>query len=171
VINLYNIVKPDPEVNRNEDREMTTMGSCNWGCGMSTKYTVTNKTKTNYRVRGPSKFIISVAKGKTISLTESTTKTSQSEVTGEASQMNAKVMGTLKWGVSTTYSTTQTWVGPPESSSNNSRSYYWVGLYDYGTWKGKRETIQEGEVISTTYYSGSFREYMEYAEYSVDSTY
>jgi hypothetical protein len=166
MINIHNVTEPQAS---KEDDSIQGCGYYNPCVG--SEYTVTSKTKTSYDNMGSSKFIISVPKGSTKSLSSSTTKSTNTSVSGGTSGMNTEVKSQLNWGVSKSYSTSITWSGPPESSKYNSRSYYWAGKYDYGNWRGREDIYSEGEIYETKYYNGNFSEYVRYVEYSVDESY
>lgn len=107
-------------------------------------------------------FIISVAKGATKSLTSTWSSTISSSVSGTA---YASVSAGLTSSITCSHSKTETWSGPPESSSYNCREYR-VKFYRYnGTWLQEATGWPSGH---TSYYNGTFTEPSRYLEYSRD---
>lgn len=110
--------------------------------------------------------IISVAKGQTVTLTQSTTKEISSSITAKAGAPTAEINSNITSKISTTYSKTVTWNGPPESSSYISRMYYWTGFEDRGSYSISGKGNLSGDDYGT--YTGTYTEPTYYVEWSRD---
>lgn len=117
-------------------------------------------------------FIISVAKGATITLSKNWTKTVNTSVSLSSSNPdNVPIPTAGKLGIAASmtaeYSTSRRFSGPPESSVNNSREYRVKFYGDSGTWSAIAEwSINPAARIPI---SGTWKKPTSYAEYSVDS--
>jgi hypothetical protein len=83
--------------------------------------------------------VISVAKGQTVKLTSSRTFTNNLTFSASGTvPSGAQATLGLNPSFSKTYTTEQTFAGPPESSSAISRVYYHTAFYNYINWKIQR---------------------------------
>lgn len=117
----------------------------------------------------PAQFIISVAKGQKIKITESITKKIGSTVSAEGAIPSAglsKVQGSITGEISKTYTKETEFTGPPDSSNFLSRAYYWTGFQDYGTFTLTGKGWPSGDTYGP--YSGSYKEPKYYYEWSRD---
>ena len=112
--------------------------------------------------------IISVAKGSTKTLTSSVTKRTKKSIDWNGAvptSASNKLCASIKDEVSKTYSITETWKGPPESSSAVSRVYYYTGYRDYGNFTIYGTARPSGQEYK---YTGSYIEPTYYHEWSRD---
>lgn len=122
--------------------------------------TITSKTTTASNYIDKDVFVISVAQGSTVSLTEKWS----SSLAAEATHSDAKVGLKLNGTITKEYSKSQTFSGPPEDSKFNSREYRVRFFADKGTYEGYYETdMGRGPSVS-----GSFKNPLSYAEYKLD---
>lgn len=122
--------------------------------------TITSKTITASNYIDKDVFVVSVAKGATISLTEKWSASLAAEATHSDAKEGLKLNGTI----TKEYSKTQTFSGPPESSQYNSREFRVRFYADKGTYEGYYETdMGRGPSVS-----GSFKNPLRYAEYTID---
>lgn len=110
--------------------------------------------------------IISVAAGKTISLSSSVTKKTSASVGVQASAPKAQINGSITQEISTTYSTNETWTGPSEASGYRSRIFYWTGYVDRGSYSIRGYGNLSGDLYGP--YTGSYTEPTYYIEWSRD---
>lgn len=122
---------------------------------------ITKKTITKSKYVSANYFVISVAKGATVTLGVEWSKSLSASATHSAAKEPLKLNGTI----TKTYSASTKFAGPPENSSYNSRSYRVKFYAEDGTYEGYHihDTGQKIDI------SGSFRNPIEYAAYSVDS--
>lgn len=122
-----------------------------------------------HSTNGAAQFIISVAKGQTISLTSSKTFKAtwgySSSVSLPGSAVG-KLESNLNTEISHTYTTSIQWVGPPESSSAVSRIYYWTPYYDRGDFTITGTGWPSGDSYGP--YTGIFTEPSYFVQWSMD---
>ena len=125
-------------------------------------FDVVTKTTKKSNVVADDRFIISVAKGQTITLGTKKSFSLKNSVTGKATAANLGLEGTL----TVEYTASSTWSGPPESSSYNSREYRVKLFENQGTYTGyqKLNGVRIGDLQS-----GEWTEPSRYAQYSRDS--
>ena len=116
-------------------------------------------TRTNYAVNDH--FIISVAKGQTITLGTKKTFSLKNSVTGKATASELELSGTL----TAEYSASSTWQGPPEDSVYNGREYRVKFYENQGTYTGY--SVLAGILIDELE-SGTWSEPSRYLQYSRD---
>lgn len=122
--------------------------------------TITSKTTTKSNYVDKDVFVVSVAKGSKISLTEKWSASLAAEATHSDAKVGLKLNGTI----TKEYSKTQTFSGPPEDSRYNSREFRVRFYADTGTYEGYYETdMGRGPSVS-----GSFKNPLKYAEYTID---
>lgn len=122
--------------------------------------TITSKTTTASNYIDKDVFVISVAKGSTKTLTESWTASLAAEATHSDAKEGLKLNGTI----TKSYSKTEVFSGPLESSQYNSREFRVRFYADKGTYVGYYETdMGRGPEVS-----GSFKNPLRYAEYTID---
>ncbi|MGN1070690.1 MAG: hypothetical protein ACI4P5_09745 [Candidatus Fimadaptatus sp.] len=125
-------------------------------------FELVSKTTTKTRAVAQDNFIISVAKGQTITLGKEKTFNLKCTVTGKSSAAQLGLEGNL----SVKYSASSTWVGPSESSEYNSREFR-VKMYEnQGRYTGYQRI---GGVRVGDLQSGTWTEPAGYAQYSIDS--
>lgn len=125
---------------------------------MGVEITKRNTTQSNYVDKDS--FVISVAKGSNVSLSQ----TWSQSLTASATHSDAISALKLNGSVTKTYTKTQSFSGPPETSAYNSREYRVRFYADRGTYEGYYITdMGKGPSIS-----GSFKNPLYYAEYSID---
>lgn len=125
---------------------------------MGVEITQKNTTQSNYVDKDS--FVISVAKGSKVTLSETWTQSLAASVTHKEAKNALKLNGTI----TKTYTKTKSFSGPPENSAYNSREYRVKFYADKGTYKGYYITdMGRGPSIS-----GSFKNPLRYAEYSID---
>ena len=125
---------------------------------MGVQITEKKITKSSYVIKDA--FVISVAKGSKVTLSQTWSESVSASVTHAEARTALKLNGTI----TKTYTKTQSFTGPPESSSYNSREYRVKFYVEDGTYKGYYITdMGRGPSIS-----GSFRNPLKYAEYSIN---
>jgi hypothetical protein len=182
-IHIYNVGKSEnieqnkeykfktPKEHSHDDGDVSTLGTeCSYYglCNAHSHYYVTSVNKTSYGNRGSNQFVTSVAKGQEKTLTSSVTKSSQSSVTGGISNLRSQVSASIVSGTSRTYSTSETFSGMDIQHPNNSRDFYWAGIYDSGTWSGYEERYDQYGTKANYNHTGNFKEYNQYIEFSYD---
>lgn len=121
---------------------------------------ITEKKITKSSYVDKDSFVISVAKGSKITLSETWSESLSASVTHAQAKKSLKLNGTI----TKTYTKTQSFSGPPESSAYNSREYRVKFYAEMGTYKGYYITdMGRGSSVS-----GSFKNPLRYAEYSID---
>jgi hypothetical protein len=142
-------------------------------CNPHSHYYVSNSWKTSYGNRGPSRFLIAVARGAEKSFTSTHTETQSSSVSGGVSGIRSEVSASINASVSETWSTTFKFSGisPEIVLPKNTREFYWAGLYDYGKWTGYEDYYDRYGGKTRYYYDGTFKEYVRDIEWSVDKQY
>lgn len=161
-INITNIVTPSSGENNK------TTPQAWWDVSISWDVVKSVSSRDNAT---PAQFIISVAKGQKIKLTESVTKKIGSTISGEGAIPSAglsKVTGSITGEISKTYTKETEFTGPPDSSNFVSRAYYWTGFQDYGTFTLTGKGWPSGDTYGP--YSGSYKEPTYYYEWSRDIT-
>lgn len=126
---------------------------------------ITEKTTLKAKTEVKDVFVISVAKGGSKKLT-STWKTSVSAsvtANGVTASIAKAALG-LTAKIEKTYSKSESFSGPPESSKYNSREYRVKFYESSGTWKG----TSHSEGFNSVSVSGTWKEPHSYAEYSKD---
>lgn len=127
------------------------------------QFKITEKKVINANTVYADHFVISAAKGQTVRLTSTWTKELAASVSGEgggALSLNATV--------SKTYTKQDEFVGPPESSANNTREYRVRFYADTGTYKGYKYPGAQDFPEMRTYFSGTFVNPLRFASYSID---
>lgn len=130
--------------------------------GISFTNVVKNRTQSG--VLAQTNFVISVAKGQTVAIGYEWSASLSCTITGGVDKDSLGITGSL----STKYSATQTFSGPPESSTNNTRAYYVKFFENRGTYTA---TCRDSSLGTTITYpvSGSYTEPSSFTSYSVDS--
>lgn len=125
---------------------------------MGVQITEKKITKSSYVIKDA--FVISVAKGSKVTLSQTWSESVSASVTHAEARTALKLNGTI----TKTYTKTQSFTGPPESSSYNSREYRVKFYVEDGKYKGYYITdMGRGPSIS-----GTFRNPLKYAEYSIN---
>ncbi|MBD2872385.1 hypothetical protein [Paenibacillus arenilitoris] len=146
--NINDVLKSNPEVAtelntqiiNNEISPMSIVRNPGWTYYLireDFEYTGQSNFVMDVGPRTNETFLISVAKGKTLTKTSSTTVTGSLTIGGEAGLQSpiAKVIslqftGSVTGTIQRTWGTTISFTGPAESSSYNSRNYYGGIQYD-----------------------------------------
>ncbi len=161
------------KASQKKEGDFSTLGTqCSYYglCTEHSHYYVTSKSKTSYGNRGPSRFLISVARGAEKTFGYQKTLSQNSSVTGGVSSMQSEVSATISSGVSKTWSSTYRFSGisPEIILPNNTRDFYWAGIFDSGNWKGREDRYDKYGSYTSYNQSGNFTEYVRYVEWSVD---
>jgi len=133
---------------------------------------VTTKTVTNAKALAKDVFQFSVAKGQTVTLSQ----TYKASLTGSYS---GSIFDSSKLGVNLTiegtYQKSTTYSGPPESSSYNSREFRTRFYEERGNYVQRATKVTnygQGVVINEPVSSsGTYKKPVSYANYSVDTRY
>ena len=130
---------------------------------VTTGFRVTSKVKTEHQAIGKDEFIISVARGMSISLTSSKTYKLDCSISGTPSSAELGITASI----SHTYTINVVWNGPGENSPYNTRSYRIRFFEDRGTYEGYH-TFMDG-ILWDQKETGVWEEPVSYALYSIDS--
>lgn len=150
IVTIYDVVDaPETEENLNPGISLCSNPSY-----------VTTTTKSGSEYKGSSYFLISVAKGATVTLAKKFSQTVNLTVTAGTPYLK----GALGSSVTATYSTTYKFTGPSESSSYNSREFRVRFYMQKICWTQKPSGGQEDET-----HSGTANVPTRYAMYSIDS--
>lgn len=122
---------------------------------------ITKKTITKPRYIYSDYFVISVAKGSTVTLGVEWSRSLSSSATHSDAKTELQLNGTI----TKTYSASAQFTGPPEDSSYNSRSYRVRFFAEDGTYEGYH-IHDTGQKVNI---SGNFRNPIEYVTYTIDS--
>ena len=128
-VTIFTVEKSQPEkkIEKNKKNPNATRGSS----FHYSKYIVNDSYMTDQRQ------LISVAKGMTSTLSSEVTLNKNINVTGSVEVeyidfIKGKIESEFGTGISETISTTRKFVGPPENSKHNSRSYYAAIMNEVG---------------------------------------
>lgn len=155
-INECKIDKNESNEYANQRMELTRLGNV--------YYTDVVKTVTNSSVAKTS-FVTSVAKGQTITLGYAWSSSLSCSISGTIDAVSLGITSSI----SRSYTASQTFSGPPESSSCNSRSYYVKFYQNNGTYTATCHDPFPGWYI-TYPVDGTYTEPTYYVSYSVDTT-
>lgn len=153
-ITIHEVVEL-PEINEDSFIQERLVIVPNFRIETSKSYTGSNKVLAD-------KFVISVAKGQTTTLSRTFTHSVELSISG--SYYSLVDLG-LKQTVTATYSTTHQFSGPT-TGSYNSREFRVKFYGDTGKYTQKKVRIDNGSVTGTK--TGTFTEPKKYAMYSID---
>lgn len=123
-------------------------------------FVLTEKKTTQYDALAKDSFVISVARGATKTLS----KTWTGSLSPSCSYKNAEASLSLNATITRTYSKSETFNGPSEDSSYNSREFRVKFYEDRGTFKGEYVS----DVGDSQPKSGTWKSPTKFLEYSVD---
>ncbi len=173
---VHDYKRPNPNYHKiqNEKGEFLTQTfECSYWSGTCNTYSdhfVTSMSKTSYGNRGSSHFLISVARGAEKSFVTEYGKTLISNVSGGVSGIRSEVSASINASVSRKWSKFSGII-PDVVLPNNSREFYWAGLYDYGNWSGYEDNYDKYGLTTRYYHIGTYKEYVRDISWSVDKQY
>lgn len=129
---------------------------------LSVQYINIEKTTSAVNSGANDVFVVSVARGETLSLNTSWSASLSPSVTGGPSAANLSLKSTIK----VTYSVGKTFTGPSESSQYNSREFRIKFYKNSGTYTATAVYFNNGANRQPV--SGNWTEPSKYASYSID---
>ena len=123
---------------------------------MGVQITEKKITKSSYVIKDA--FVISVAKGSKVTLSQTWSESVSASVTHAEARTALKLNGTI----TKTYTKTQSFTGPPESSSYNSREYRVKFYVEDGTYNFHMTVIQLGDSSKAYVNGGTYLDPVEY---------
>lgn len=108
------------------------------------------KTLANSNLLLSKQFLLSVARGQTTSFTSSVSKTYKTTFSGSVPYSIAEFGAEFSSSLTVTYTRSDTFAGPPENSSNNSRSYYVRFYGNEYRWTQTKTNNRDGYSMTTS---------------------